>query len=39
MMRTKSGRNEGKQANTTAIEGSAAVQMQVLTKLSVAIRH
>ena len=36
-MRTKSGRNEGKQADTTAIEGSADVQIQVVTKSSVAI--
>ena len=34
--RTKSGRSEGRQADSTAIEGSAAVQIHVGTKSSVA---
>lgn len=34
MMRTKSGRSEGRQADATAIEGSAAVQMSVGTNTS-----
>lgn len=32
-----SGRSEGKQVETTAIEGSAAVQIQIGTKSSVAM--
>ena len=34
MRRTKRGRREGRQAHTTAIEGSAAVQMEVDARLS-----